>query len=143
MTTAFSKVVSAVIAVLGSSPAVCTTIYRARPDDMPDQVETAVNVFFDRALPQTGAIAGAPIDWISKINVECYARSLRDSGDVAVDPLLEAVYERLARNPTLGGAVDDLVINGIEAENTAEARKTGWVRLTYIAQHRTSNDSLD
>ena len=143
MTTAFSKVVAAVVAVLGSTPAVSSTIYRARPTDLPDQVESAVNVYFETALPQLGAIAGAPVDWISKINVECYARSLRDSGDIAVDPLFEAVYERLARNPTLGGVVDDLVISAIEAENTAEAKKTGWVRLTYMARHRTGNDSLD
>lgn len=143
MTTAFSKVVAAVMATLASTPAVCSTIYRARPNDLPEQDEEAVNVFFERALPQPGAISGSPIDWASKINVECYARSVRDTGDVAVDPLVEAVYERLASNPTLGGVVDDLVINAIEAENTAEGKKTGWVRLTYVAHHRTSNHSLD
>lgn len=143
MTTAFSKVVAAVVATLGATPEVCSTIYRARPNDLPDQVESAVNVYFETAFPETGAIAGAPVDWVSKICVECYARSLRDSGDVAVDPIFEAVYERLARNPTLGGVVDDLVIHAIQAENTAEAKKTGWVRLTYMARHRTSNDSLD
>lgn len=139
MSTSFSKVTSAVMAMLMASPAVCRAVYRARSGVIPDKDEEAVTVQWEQGLPRPGAIAGAPIDWQTRITVECYARSNIETGDVAVDPLLEKVYERLAANPTLGGMVDDLVIAGIEAENTAEGRKTGWVRLTYIAEHRTDN----
>lgn len=142
MSTAFSKVVSAVMAMLLANPPVCKSIYRARALAIPDQDEEAVSVQWDQGLPRAGTIAGAPIDWQTRISVDCYARSMRESGDVAVDPLLEKVYERLAADPTLGGMVDDLVIAGIEAENTAEGKKTGWVRLTYLAEHRTENSLL-
>ncbi len=139
MSTSFSKVTSAVMAMLAASPAVCRAVYRARSGVIPDKDDEAVTVQWEQGLPRPGVIAGAPIDWQTRITVECYARSTTETGDVAVDPLLEKVYERLAANPTLGGMVDDLVIAGIEAENTAEGKKTGWVRLTYIAEHRTDN----
>lgn len=142
MSTSFSKVVSAVMATLSANPRVCKSIYRARAFAIPDQDDEAISVQWDQGLPRAGTIAGAPIDWQTRISVDCYARGTSGSGDVAVDPLLEKVYERLAADPTLGGMVDDLVIAGIEAENTAEGKKTGWVRLTYVAEHRTENSLL-
>lgn len=144
MSTAFSKVVSAVIAALSAQPPVCkgTAIYRARAVEVPAQDSEAVSVQWEQTVPQAGTIAGAPIDWETRITVECFARSVSETGDVAVDPLLERVYERLAADPTLGGMLYDLVIAGIEAENTVEGKKTGWIRLTYIAQHRTNNSLI-
>lgn len=144
MSTAFSKVVSAVMATLSSTPAVCKAIHRARAIVVPEQEDEAISVQWEQALPQPGTIAGAPIDWETRLTVDCYARSaaVGATGDVLVDPLLERVYERLAADATLGGMVDDLVIAGIEAENTTEGKKTGWVRLTYIAQHRTDNSLI-
>lgn len=141
MSTAFSKVVSAVIAKLAASPAVCKSIHRARAHVVPEQEDESISVQWEQALPQHGAIAFAPIDWSTRITVDCYARSaaVGTTGDAVVDPLLERVYERLAADATLGGMLDDLVIAGIEAENTSEGKKTGWVRLTYVAQHRTEN----
>ncbi|WP_027864263.1 hypothetical protein [Massilia alkalitolerans] len=141
MSTAFSKAVSAVISALSTSPAVCKSIHRARAHVVPEQEDESISVQWEQALPQQGTITGAPIDWSTRLTVDCYARSgaVGVTGDVVVDPLLERVYERLAADPTLGGMLDDLVIAGIEAENTSEGKKTGWVRLTYVAQHRTEN----
>lgn len=139
MSTAFSKVVSAVMAGLLAQPRVCNGIYRARTLAVADQDDEAITVQWDRTTPAEATIAGAPIDWTTRITVECFARSIRDTGDMAVDPLIEKVFERLATDSTLGGMVDDFVIAGIEAENAADGKKTGWVRLTYIAVHRTSN----
>lgn len=141
MSTAFSKVVSAVVATLSANPAVCKNIYRARATAIPDKDDEAVSVQWEQGLPRAGTIGGAPIDWQTRVSVDCYASSFGVSvtGDVAVDPLLEKVYERLAADPTLGGMTDDFVIVGVEAENTADGKKTGWVRLTYVAEHRTQN----
>lgn len=139
MSSSFSKVTSAVMAVLRASPPVCKAVYRARSGVIPESDDEAISVQWEQGLPRPGAIAGAPIDWQTRITVDCFARSTSVTGDVAVDPLLEKVYERLAANPTLGGMVDDLVIAGIEAESTEGGKKTGWVRLTYIAEHRTDN----
>jgi hypothetical protein len=132
------------MAALAASPAICKSIHRARIAVVPEQVDEAISVQWEQALPQLGTIGGAPIDWSTRITVDCYARSASPgtTGDVIVDPLLERVFERLAADATLGGIVDDLVIAGIEAENTTEGKKTGWVRLTYVAQHRTDNSLI-
>lgn len=145
MSTAFSKIVSAVMASLSVMPAVCNTkgIFRARTVEIPDQLTEAVSVQWEQTVARPGAISGAPIDWDTRLTVECFARSMNETGDVAVDPLLQRVYDRLASDSTLGGMVDDLVIAGIEAENTVEGRKTGWVRLTYVVSHRTDNLTLN
>jgi hypothetical protein len=139
VSTAFSKVVSAVMAALLAQPRICKGVYRARTLVISEQDDEAITVQWEQASPAASTIAGAPIDWTTRLTVECFARSVKDSGDMAVDPLLERVYERLAADSTLGGMVDDLVIAGIEAENSTEGKKTGWVRLTYIAVHRTDN----
>jgi len=145
MTTAFSAIVAAVIEKLSEAPPVCDAkaIYRARCGAIPDQFDQAVSVQFERSTPIAAAISGAPIDWSSIITVECFARTVVESGDLAVDPLLEAVFARLAEDTTLGGLVGDLAIAGVEAENTAEGKKTGWVRITYVADHRTNNSTLN
>lgn len=142
MSTSFSKIVAAVVAQLEKQPPVCKSINRARTYAFPDQETEAVSVQFEQALPQRGTIAGAPIDWKTRITVECFARSVLESGDLAVDPLLERVVARLAVNPSLGGIVSDLELIGVEAENTAEGKKTGWVRLIYTADHRTYDGNL-
>jgi len=131
------------IAALKASPPVCNLIDRARSTAIPEQADQAVSVQWENALPESGAIFGAPIDWQTRITIECYARSTRDPGDLAVDALVQSVAERLAQDTTLGELVDDLRIAGLEAENTAEGKKTGWVRLTYIAEHRTNNGTLN
>lgn len=143
MTTAFSAIVAAVISKLSEAPPVCDAIYRARSDAIPDQDAQAISVQFERSQPAVAAIARAPIDWSSIITVDCFARSLIESGDLAVDPLLESVFARLAEDPTLGSLIGDLAIAGVEAESASNGKKTGWVRLTYVAEHRTNNSTLN
>lgn len=137
MESAFSLVVGAFVAALERAPAVCSTIYRARERAIPDGIDKAINVQFDGARPNRGAINLAPVDWQVQISVECFAKGLADSGDIAVDPLLVATYARIASDSTLGGLVDDVGEPNIETENSAEGRKAGWIRLTYIVELRT------
>lgn len=139
MSTDFSKVVSAVIATLAVQPAVCKRIYRARTEEIPAQEDEAINVQYGPFVRKNATIRGAPNDYWTRIIVDCFARSSTDSGDVAVDPLLERVGERLSLDSTLGGMVDDFYLDNGDPENATEGKKTGWVRLTFIAEHRTTN----
>ncbi len=141
--TAFSNIVAAMVAVLSAGQPVSPNIFRARERTLAESHATAINVQWDGGVPQRGVIFGAPIDWQSRITVECYARSATLGGDLAVDPLLAAVYERLAADPTLGGTVADLECIQIEAQNDAQGQKTGWVGITYAVSHRTSNNTLN
>lgn len=143
MATAFAQIVGAIIASLQAAPAVCDRIDRARSSLVPEQADQAVSVQWEQTRPEAFVIKGAPLNWETRVTIECFARSVRDPGDLAVDGLLSAVVARLAQDSTLGGLVGDLRITGIEAENSTEGKKTGWVRLTYIADHCTSNSTLN
>jgi hypothetical protein len=141
--TAFADITAAFIAALSTAPAVSANIFRARDRTIAENQATALNVQFDGSEPYAGAMHGAPVDWISKISVECYARSSVTSGDLAVDPLLSAAYARLAADTTLGGRVADIGAPNILTEYDSQGQKTGWVRMTYSVQHRTSHLTLD
>lgn len=145
MKTSFSKVVSAVIAALAAEPPVCKAIYRARQTAIPTQDEQAIVVQWEQTMPAAGTLQGAPIDWSTRLSVECYARSTdpNDNGDQAVDPLLASVYERLAEQATLGGIVFDLNVAGIQVETAVDGGRTGWVRIVYDASHRTYGNNLN
>lgn len=143
MTTAFSAITGAFLVALSSAPAVSASIYRARDRELPEARGDAVNVVFEAAEPAPGAIAGAPVDWRTRIAVECYCRTSASSADLAMDPLLEKIFARLAADMTLGGLVDDIGYPAIEADYDSQGQKTGWMRLTYTVQHRTSNLTLN
>lgn len=141
--TVFVDITAAFVATLAAAPAVSKNIFRARERVLAEEHITALNVQFDGAEPYAGAMHGAPVDWRSKITVECYARSSITSGDLAVDPLLAAAYARLAADTTLKGLVADIGYPQIEAENDSQGQKTGWIRMTYAVEHRTNNLTLD
>lgn len=143
MPTAFAQIITAIIDALKAAPPVCPVIDRARSTLIAEQLDKAVSVQWDAAQPEASTISGAPMDWQTRISIEVFASSVKESGDLAVDPLLSAVAERLSRDITLGGLIGDLRITGLEAENDSKGKKTGWVRLTYIADHRTTNGILN
>lgn len=143
MTSAFANITTAIIAELSASPAVSENIFRARDRQIAEQHIDVINVEFDGAEPNYGAMRGAPVDWRSQYTIECYARTATTSGDLAVDPLLLNCYARLMIDPTLGGIVMDIGAPAIKAEYDSQGQKTGWVRMTFPVLHRTNNFSLE
>ena len=141
--TVFVDIVSSIIALLNAATPVSSMITRARDKAIPETAANAINVQFDAAQPSPGVILGAPVDWTSKIIVDCYARSMITSGDLAVDPLLSGVYARLAADTTLGGKVSFIGVPNIETEYDSQGQKTGWIRMTYFIEHRTTNLIVD
>lgn len=141
--TAFARITGALIALLEADPPLSQQIFRARDRQLAEDYPDAINVQFDFATPFSGAIHGAPVDWDSKFTIECYARTSSTSADLAVDPLVLQVYQRIAADTTLGGLVADIGAPTIEAEYTAEQQRTGWVRMSYPVMHRTNNLTLE
>lgn len=141
---AFTRITMALVELLEVDPPVADVIFRARTRPVPKNAGSAINVQFSSGRPAEGVINGAPVDWMSKFTIECLARAAADqSPDDAVDPLLTAVYERIAADTTLGGLVDHIGAPAIEAEYSAEGERTGWVCLTYPIEHRTQNLNLE
>lgn len=143
MTTAFFKITSAIVALLVQNPPVSPNIYRCRDRSIPEKSDTAVNVEYVASAPFGATIMAAPVDWVSRYSIECFARSKVVEGDAAVDPVMLAVYNRLAADPTLGGLVDNIGSPSIEAEFSIEGDRTGWVRMIFPIEHRTQNQTLE
>lgn len=139
---AFETIVSAVIDALEADPPVSPLIMRAGTRPVPESADTAVNVFFDGAVPSRSTITGAPLDWTTRVAIELYARSSTTTGDLAVSNLMSAVFARLAADATLGGLVDDIGAPSVDPVYDSQGQKTGTYRLTYPVQHRTDNNTI-
>lgn len=142
MTTAFAAIADKFVERLEAAPAVCNQVFRARSREIAEQHAQALNVYFEGADPKEATIAGAPVDWVSRVIVECYARTAATTADLAVDPLIEGVYDRIAADDTLGGMVFFVGTPTIDAEYDARGQKTGWVRMVFPVEHRTDNATV-
>lgn len=143
MASSFSDITAALEALFKAEPAIAPEVFRARSRAVSKATVTAISVQWDGAVPEPGAIKGAPVYWRSRYSVECYARTTAEAPDVAVDPLLLAVYARIAADTTLCGLVANVGEPVIEAEYSAEGDKTGWVRMSYDIEHQTNNSTLE
>lgn len=141
--TAFATITGALVLLLQADPPVSANIFRARDRTLAEQFEDAINIQFDGAKSYRGAINGAPVDWESHFTIECWARTSSTSPDLAVDPMLGEIYRRIAADTTLGGLIGDIGEVSILAEYTEDNKKTGWVRMTFPMEHRTSNLTLE
>lgn len=141
---AFSKITGVLVGILSAEPPIADKIYRSRSRSVPQSVNRAINVQFDGAVPRPGAINDAPVDWMSRFSIECFARAEEgEINDEAVDPLLMAVYSRIAADATLANLVGLVGEPMIEAEYTADGERTGWIRMTYPIEHRTEKFTLE
>jgi hypothetical protein len=143
VTTAFLDITAAVVAILNAAPAVSETILQANDRHVPESKVNALNVYHAGSKPEDGAIYGAPIDWTTGIVIECYAKTSTETSDVAVDPLIKAVYGRLASDRTLGGLVEDIGVPTIQMDYDSKGQRTGWAVMKYPVEHRTSNNTLE
>lgn len=140
---AFDQIVAAFVAKLKESTPVCANVYDSETRQMTDEVQEAVNVFFDGAAPELIAIMGAPLDWKTRIVVDCFARSKTLSGAKAVGALMKRVFERLASDITLGHQEWYIGYPSIEQDTEAQGQRAGMMRLTYLVEHRTTNNNLE
>lgn len=140
---AFSEIVAAFVAALQANPPVCDVVLRANDRRVGEGTMEAVNVYHAASNPREAAIQGAPVDWVTGIVIDCFARTTGETADLAVDRLLERVYARLAADSTLGGLVDDIGLPTLQLDYDTHGQRTGWVVMRYPVQHRTNAFTLE
>lgn len=144
MTSAFDQIVTAFVAKLSEATPVCAMVIEDEGRPIPEEAIEAVVVFYDGSgPPDAGVIQGAPLDWTSRIVVDCFARSKTTTGRKAVDALMQRVFERLAVDPSLGNQDRFIGYPSIDIETDMQSQRTGMARLTYLVSHRTSNNILE
>lgn len=132
---AFSTLVTDVIALLNAAPAVAGgRITRASERDVAQSAETALAVRIESSTPERGPMGA--ITWISTLAIDIYARG--NTPDTVADPILALVYARVMADTTLAGTLIDLA--PAELSWAYEAAETDLCVLTvrFAAQHRTS-----
>lgn len=143
--TAHRAVRDALVALLQASPALAdggVTANRKRP--MAAQHGAQVFVFLEDALPERGGILGAPIDWSTRIRVECVARGVPGdtTAEDAADDLARAVFARVQDDITLGGLVMDCVPQGMVWTEDETSPDVAACQLMFQCLHRTLADSI-
>lgn len=131
----------AVMTSLGASPAVATQIDRQRLRPLAKSVQTAVVVRVEGArVYEPMTLVGQVIAWDVQVAVECYARvSSSDAADEAVDNLVETVYARLMTDPTLSGAVQTLVPQGLQYDFDADGEQVVCATFLFVIRQISPN----
>ena len=145
---AFDAIIAGALAVLQQAPAITSGPIGEAIDvqTLEEGVTEAVSVNLASSEPQnTAAILGHPIDWVSILQVEAYAR--RDSaagGNGRASRVLQAkVYARLMASPQLGGVADDTRAPTITTEGAVLDTRMGCCTGYYPVLHRTAALSLE
>lgn len=129
-------VMAAAVAALQAGPAVAAQVERVRLRPLAGAATTAVVVRPVQADRETAAMAFAgPDAWAVRIGVECYARAAAGvAADVALDPVLQAVYARLMADPTLGGVLRGLEPLSLAFDFDADGEKTACGIFIFTAR---------
>jgi hypothetical protein len=141
---AHNDIVAAVKAQLLVVPAITPKVHRGRKRPIGADVAQAINVRFSGATPGApGPMMGSPVDWVTVVIVECYARaSAAQSGDEAALLLHTQAHDRLMSDPTLGGLADDVLPPTMQADDEELDETLGCLIAAYQVVHRTAARTL-
>lgn len=132
MKTLLNIAATAVVASLRIGTPMCASIERLKQAPVSQSVPLAVVVRPLRADPLERNLQGMPIRWAIHVEVEAYARATgTTSADEVVDPLVMAIYQRLAADPTLGGAVIGTYPDTIALDFDVDGERTVCATLNF------------
>ena len=150
MTTTYHlQVYDAAVAALQAFPALAdgnVKTMRSTNRPMPEGVSQQLRVFLDPTLPQSLVGGNAPVDWITRIRVECMTRDVLGPTPVkafdAASTLAAQVHQRLLQDTALQALVSEVSPAGMQwVEDEAD---TGLMacQCIFTVQHRTPFTNL-
>lgn len=143
---AFDDLLGGFVAQLNAAPAVCDHIDTDPDiDPLPKGRAQSVVIVLGQAQPaQLAGIAGNPVDWITEVQVKCFASANATSARPSANTLANAAYTRLSLAQNLG--LGDGVYIGeprIEWATEQTATRLAATTLIYTVMHRTSGGTLN
>jgi len=146
---AHDAIVDAILALLRQAPAVTSGVIGEEVDiaTLPETTAEAVSVSILGSDPATPApLYYAPVDWLTTVQIECYARrDARSPSGRASRALHARVYARLMTGQPLATAVPgtDLRAPSIRSDQQPLDTRLGVTTGLYPVQHRTQGNTLD
>lgn len=146
--TAFDALIDAALTLLRASPAVTSGLIGEDVDigSLPESTQEAVSVSIVSSDPQDPApLLGAPVDWITTLQIEAYARQDAPGPAGRASRALQArVYERLMSGNALGAAVPtaDVRQPSLRTDHQVLDTRTGVTVALYPISHRTVANTL-
>jgi hypothetical protein len=110
---------------------------------LPEQFNAQIYVSLDYAKPNRAELQGQPDDWLTRLRLECAARSTAAlRGPRASDALAVRVYALLACDPSLGGLAMDLIPVGLAWDAAGADTPLGVTQVLFDIKHRTPAVSI-
>ncbi len=146
MTTQHFQIAGAVVDALLAAPAIADgRVHRSRTRPISQGTTSGVVVRLTRSASGDSQMMGGRTTWTTLISVECYGRGTTDVPESGADAIVQAVFERLAANPTLGGLAMDLApFDGSTLEWDFDEQDTAMCAVTahFVVTHQTTERLL-
>lgn len=145
MSSAFTAISAAVASALAAAPAICHGVYVNLLDPIAEKLPTAVVVRLEQSSPDESTFGSGALTWRTVLTIECHARGgARSDPAAAVDPLLQAVWQRLMQLDVhaLGVMGIDVAGAGIDWQYDKAETVMACASIRVLVRHRTPTDNL-
>ncbi len=114
---------------------------RKRP--MPLGINSQIFVYFEESSATRGEIRNAPVDWRTRVRVECVARDVPGQlAETTADAMGVQVYARVMADVSLGGLALDVIPLAVGlAADEADAGLAAY-QLMFEVWHRSQEGSI-
>ncbi|NYE62191.1 hypothetical protein FHW58_003406 [Duganella sp. 1224] len=146
MTTAHRQVLVAVKDVLDAAGVALGRVYTSRTRSISAETPHAVVIRLGRSASELSRVLGGPTTWKTLVQIECYGRMSGGEPDEASDLIVAAVFDALAADPTLSGAVMQMVpLEGDTLSWDLDELDTalGCTTAKFIVSHKTKGRTLN
>jgi hypothetical protein len=114
---------------------------RRRP--MAAQDASQVFVYLEESIAAQGAILGAPIDWQTRLRIECVARETSGAtAEELADSLAQEVFARIQSDINLAGLTQDIEPTALAWMEDEGDTSVMSAQLLFNAVHRTQNNTI-
>jgi hypothetical protein len=130
----FEVLAEAIASALRQAPAVAAKVERPKFRAVAIQDASAIIVGLPSAQVSDQLISGQPLAWQVTVPIECFAKATKDQAAYEVsDALGQAVMQRLAADPTVGGSAIVLVPQGYSNDIDPIGDQSALCTLMFLA----------
>lgn len=133
MSSVRENILAAIVAALGTAPAIGATVHRSRVTALGRGESPAIIV--EPVNDQSQQATVPKLDWALQVRVAVIARG--DAPDQVADPYVANVHKKIMADMTLGGLCYDVQPLGVTFDLVDADNSVGVVSMTFQVLYRT------